>query len=93
MMIMMMAASNVRRDDIVFLDKKQECCHTIVIVVPGVGVKARKRLSGSYQKKENSGTRNDLRRRVARLRNVNSSESLNSWSFGYGDEYKFIRLG
>ena len=39
-----------RRHDIVFLDKKQEWCHIIVIVVPGVGVKARKRLSQSYQK-------------------------------------------
>ena len=38
-----------RRHD-VFLDTKQEWCHIIVIVVPGVGVKARKRLSGSYQK-------------------------------------------
>ena len=81
-----------RRHDIAFLDKKQEWCHIIVIVVPGVGVKARKRLSGSYQKKEKWGKRKDLRRRVARLRNVNSSESLNSWSFGYGDEY-IIRLG
>ena len=75
-----------------FLDKKQELCHIIVIVVPGVGVKARKRLSGSYQKKEKWGKRKDLRRRVARLRNVNASESRNSCSFGYGDEYKFIRL-
>ena len=38
------------RHDIAFLDKKQEWCHIIVIVVPGVGVKARQLLSGSYQK-------------------------------------------
>ena len=39
-----------RRHDIVFLDKKQGWCHIIVIIVPGVGVKAGRHLSGSYQK-------------------------------------------
>ena len=48
---------------------------------------------GLKVKKEKLGKRKDLRRRVGRLRNVNASESRNSWSFGYGDEYKFIRLG
>ena len=35
---------------------------------------------GLKVKKEKSGKRKDLRRRVARLRNVNASESRNSWS-------------
>ena len=35
----------------VFLDKKRRWCHINVIVVPGVGVKAKKRLSGSYQER------------------------------------------
>ena len=34
-----------------------------------------------------------LRGKVARLRNVNASESRKSWSFGYGEECKFSRLG
>ena len=43
-------------------------------------------------KKEKSGKCKDLRRKVARLRNVNASESHNSWSLGYGEECKFFRL-
>ena len=46
-----------RRHDIVFLDKKQEWCHIIVIVVPGVGVKARKRLSQTVTKRVKSEKR------------------------------------
>ena len=48
---------------------------------------------GLKLKKEKSGKRKDLRGEAARLRNVNASELRNSWSFGYGDEYKFFRLG
>ena len=44
-------------------------------------------------KKEKSGKRKDLRTKVARLGNVSASESRNSWSFVYGDECKFFRLG
>ena len=35
----------------------------------------------------------ERRRKVVRLRNVNVSESRNSFSFGYDDKYKFFRLG
>ena len=31
-------------------------------------------------------------RKVARLRNVNVSETRKSWSFGYGEECIFFRL-
>ena len=48
---------------------------------------------GLKLKKEKSGKRKDLRTKVARLGNVSASESRNSWSFGYGDECKFFRLG
>ena len=48
---------------------------------------------GLKLKKDKSGKHKDLRRKVARLRNVNASESRNSWSFGYGNECKFFRLG
>ena len=45
-----------RRHDIVFLEW-QEWCHIIVIVVPGVGVKARKRLSQTVTKRVKSEKR------------------------------------
>ena len=76
-----------------FLDKKQEWCHIIVIVVPGVGVKVRKRLSGSYQKKRKVGKAQGFKKEGCSAEECNASESRNSWSFGYGEEYKFIRLG
>ena len=44
-------------------------------------------------KKEKSGKRKNLKRKVARLRNVNALESRNSWTLGCGNEFKFFRLG
>ena len=43
--------------------------------------------------KEKSGKCKDLRRKVARQRNVNASEARKSWSFGYGEKCRFFRLG
>ena len=45
------------------------------------------------KKREKSGKCKGLRGKVARLRNVNDSESRKSWSFGYGEECNFFRPG
>ena len=71
-----------------FLDKKQGWCHTIVTVVPQGATRIVK-----IKKGEKSGKCKGLRGKVARLRNVNALESRKSWSFGYGEECKFSRLG
>ena len=72
------------RHNIMFLDKKQGWYHIIVIVVPQGKRK--------FLKKEKSGKCKDLRGKVARLRNVNASETRKTWSFGYGEECIFFRL-
>ena len=71
-----------------FLDKKEGWCHTIVTVVPQGATRIVK-----IKKGEKSGKCKGLRGKVARLRNVNALESRKSWSFGYGEECKFSRLG
>ena len=54
-----------------FLDKKQGWCHIIVTVVP----QGATRIVKIKKKKEKSGKCKGLRGKVARLRNVNDSES------------------
>ena len=65
MMMMMITALNIV--DVrarVFLDKKQGWCHIIVIVVPHGATRMVKTAKGKVEKYQ------DLRRKVARLRNV-----------------------
>ena len=77
------------RHNIMFLDKKQGWCHTIVTIVP----QGATRIVKIKKKKEKSGKCKGLRGKVTRLRYVNDSESRKSWSFGYGEECNFFRPG
>ena len=42
-------------------------------------------------KKEKSAKRKNLKRKVARLRNVNALESCNSWTLGCGNEIQILQ--
>ena len=68
-----------------FLDKKQGRYHIIVIAVP----QGKKEI---FEKGKVGKMQGFKLRKVARLRNVNASETRKTWSFGYGEECIFFRL-